>query len=75
MANRKKTAKAPPAVRLGDYLTIGQAAERLGISRSTLRNWDRSGRLIPRRHPLTKFRLYKLEELEQLLRDAEEGLD
>ena len=48
-------------VRLCDYLTVGEAAELLGVSKDTLRRWDRSGKLAARRHPVTEFRLYRKE--------------
>jgi excisionase family DNA binding protein len=52
---------------LADYLTVGQAAERLGVSRSTLRNWDKTGKLKPYRHPVNRYRLYLRADLEKLL--------
>lgn len=52
---------------LADYLTVGEAAEQLGVSRSTLRNWDKAGKLKPYRHPVNGYRLYLREELERLL--------
>ncbi len=55
---------------LGDYLTVGEAASTLGVSRSTLRNWDKKGRLKPYRHPLNGYRLYNRNELDALLREV-----
>jgi len=52
---------------LADYLTVGEAAEQLGVSRSTLRNWDKAGKLRPYRHPVNGYRLYIRDELERLL--------
>ena len=49
-------------------LTIKEAAELLGVDKTTLRRWDKAGKLTPYRHPLNRYRLYKKEELEQLLR-------
>ncbi len=40
------------------HLTIGEAASLLGVSVSTLRNWDRQGKLTPRRHPINGYRVY-----------------
>lgn len=54
--------------KLGDYLTVSEAAAVLGVSTSTLRNWDRVGKLKARRHPINDYRLYRREELEELLR-------
>jgi excisionase family DNA binding protein len=51
---------------LSDYVTIKQASELLGVSPSTLRNWDRSGKVKAWRHPLNGYRLYGREQLEAL---------
>ncbi len=58
LANRSK---------LRDYLTVTEAAKFVGVSPSTLRNWDRRGKLRPRRHPVNGYRLYTRHELERLL--------
>lgn len=52
---------------LADYVTIKQASELLGVSPSTLRNWDRSGKVKAWRHPLNGYRLYRRQQLEALL--------
>jgi MerR family copper efflux transcriptional regulator len=51
-----------------DYLTIKGAADFLGVTPTTLRNWDRQRKLVPVRHPLNGYRLYKKADLEELLR-------
>lgn len=51
-----------------NYLTIKQASELLGVDKTTLRRWDKAGKLKPYRHPMNKYRLYKKEELENLLK-------
>jgi len=55
---------------LGDYLTVGEAAATLGVSRSTLRNWDKTGKLKPYRHPVNGYRLYNGNELKTLLQEV-----
>jgi site-specific DNA-methyltransferase (adenine-specific) len=52
---------------LEHYLTVKAAAQLLGISPETLRNWDQSGKLKAVRHPLNGYRLYRPERLEALL--------
>ena len=52
---------------LDDFLTVREAARYLGVSPSTLRNWDRCGKLVARRHPINRYRLYGRKELEDLL--------
>src|SRR3954471_11048696 len=54
-----------------DCLTVGEAASFLGVSTATLRNWDRSGKLRPRRHPQNGYRIYLHEDLEAVLRSAD----
>jgi len=54
--------------RLNDYLTVVEAAKVLGVSKDTLRRWDKKGKLTARRHPVTRYRLYLKKELENLLR-------
>ena len=54
-----------------DFLTISEAADFLGVSTATLRNWDRAGKLKPRRHPHNGYRIYLHEDLEAVLRSAE----
>lgn len=53
-----------------DMLRVGEAASFLGVSRETLRNWDKSGRLKPARHPITGYRYYQLAKLEEFLNQA-----
>jgi DNA (cytosine-5)-methyltransferase 1 len=52
-----------------DYLTIQQAAIFLGVAPNTLRNWERAKKIIAYRNPLNHYRLYKKEDLEQLLKN------
>jgi len=47
----------------GDYPTIKEAAALQGVSPSTLRNWDRVGKIKAIRHPVKGYRLYRKENL------------
>jgi DNA (cytosine-5)-methyltransferase 1 len=49
------------------YITIKQAANILGVSTLTLRNWDRRGKLTAFRHPLNNYRVYKRSDIEALI--------
>jgi len=53
------------------YLTIKEAAEILGVTPLTLRNWDKSGKLKAYRNPINNYRLYKIEDIELFLRKIE----
>lgn len=57
----------PVSPNFAEYLTIGEAAELLGVSVETLRRWDRAEKLKPVRHPINRYRLYGREQLLSLL--------
>ena len=57
--------------KLGAYLTIKEAAEFLGVSANTLRNWGRDGKVPMHRNPVNGYRLFKKSDLEKLLQQAE----
>ena len=52
---------------LRDYMQIAEAARFLGVSPGTLRNWDRAGKVVARRHPINGYRLYRKNDLASLL--------
>ncbi len=55
------------------YFSIKEAADILGVSPLTLRNWDRSGKFPANRHPMNNYRVYKLSALERVISDIEGG--
>lgn len=57
------------------YFSIKEAAEILGVSPLTLRNWDKSGKFKAHRHPMNNYRVYKLSALEKIIEDIEVGSD
>jgi excisionase family DNA binding protein len=59
--------------RLDGYLRIKEAAEYLGVSPNTLRNWGRCEKIAEHRHPLNNYRLYKKTDLDRLLRKTEKS--
>lgn len=50
----------------GKYLRIAEAAKYLGVSTSTLRNWEDAGMISPARTP-TNARRYTREQLDAIL--------
>ena len=52
---------------LAQFLKVKQASRLLGVSVSTLRNWDRQGKLRPVRNPMNGYRLYQRDDLEKIL--------
>ena len=49
------------------YITIKDAATILNVTKLTLRNWDKSGKLKAHRHPFNNYRVYKVEDLEKVI--------
>jgi MerR family copper efflux transcriptional regulator len=57
--------------KLRDYLRISEAADYLGVSPNTLRNWERAGKIAAHRHPMNRYRLFRQQDLDSLLRQVE----
>ncbi len=53
------------------YINIKDAAKILGVSPLTLRNWDNSGKFPAGRHPISNYRVYRVEDLEAILIEIE----
>jgi DNA (cytosine-5)-methyltransferase 1 len=49
-----------------EYLTLSEASELIGKSKETLRRWDREGKLLAVREPMSNYRVYRREEVENL---------
>lgn len=54
--------------RLDAFFTVKDAAEFLGVSENTVRNWGRDAVIPEYRHPVNNYRLFKRADLERLLR-------
>ena len=59
--------------KLRDYLRISDAAEYLGVSTSTLRNWEKAGKVVAYRHPVNDYRLFRREDLDALLQQTRQS--
>jgi len=55
------------------YINIKEASEILGVSKLTLRNWDKDGKLVAKRHPINNYRVYLAEDLEKIIKQIESG--
>jgi DNA-binding transcriptional MerR regulator len=55
------------------YFSVKEAAEILGVTPLTMRNWDKSGKFPAQRHPMNNYRVYKLSALERIIEDIEGG--
>ena len=55
------------------FLNVNEVAKLLGVTPLTIRNWDQKGKLIAYRHPMNNYRLYKVEDVEDLLKDIDDS--
>lgn len=46
-----------------NFVSLGEAADYLGVSRNTLRNWDQNGKLVASRNPKNGYRRYDMNSL------------
>ncbi len=60
--------------KLDEYLRIKDAAEYLGVCQNTLRNWEAAGKIRILRHPVNNYRLFKISDLDKLLKSTEQSV-
>ncbi len=53
------------------FMTVREVARVLGVTPLTVRNWDQRGKLVAYRNPVNNYRLYKIEDIEVLLKQIE----
>ncbi|UFH31637.1 DNA (cytosine-5-)-methyltransferase [Chryseobacterium sp. C-71] len=49
-----------------EFLSLAETAELLGKNKETLRRWDREGKLVAIREPLSNYRFYKRADVEKM---------
>lgn len=60
---------------MNEYLTLSEAADLLGKSKETLRRWDREGKLLATREPMSNYRVYKKDQVLSLFPDFTESIN
>ena len=55
------------------YLFVQEVARLLGVTPLTIRNWDARGKLVAYRNPLNNYRMYKVEDVEAIIRRIEQS--
>ena len=55
------------------FINIKEASAMLGVSKLTLRNWDRDGKLVAHRHPMNNYRVYFKQDLDKIIQKIESG--
>jgi len=53
------------------YLMVQEVARVMGVTPLTVRNWDTKGKLVAYRNPVNNYRMYKVEDIETLIRQIE----
>ena len=53
------------------FVRVKEAAALLGVSPNTVRAWGADGRVPEYRHPVNNYRLYKLADIDRILRKLE----
>jgi DNA (cytosine-5)-methyltransferase 1 len=51
---------------MSEYLSLAETARLLGKNKETLRRWDREGKLLAVREPMSNYRVYRRSEVETL---------
>ena len=51
-------------------ISLNEASQMLGVSKETLRNWDRAGKLKSKRNPANNYRTYALDDVLRLKEDS-----
>ena len=59
--------------KLDEYVRIAEAAAYLGVCCNTLRNWGRAGQIPEYRHPVNSYRLFKVRDLDKLLKKTDQS--
>jgi DNA (cytosine-5)-methyltransferase 1 len=54
---------------MNKYLSLSEASDIIGKSKETLRRWDREGILTAVREPVSNYRVYRREDIQNLLGD------
>ena len=55
------------------YLTVKEVSRLLGVTPLTVRNWDQRGKLMAYRNPMNNYRLYKVEDVENLMKEIDQS--
>lgn len=54
---------------MNEYLSLSEVADLLGKTKETLRRWDREGKLVAVREPISNYRVYRKSDVELLFAD------
>jgi len=58
-----------------NYISLSETSKLIGKSKETLRRWDREGKLIAVREPISNYRVYRKEDIRELMGELFESHD
>ena len=56
-----------------NFISIKDASKKLGVTKLTLRNWDKQGKLVAFRHPMNNYRVYEKDDIEKIINQIKSG--
>lgn len=56
-----------------DYYTMKDIIKVVGVCKNTIINWEKAGRIKVRRDPLFNYRVWNLEEIQELKKLKKQG--
>ena len=51
---------------MNEYMTLAETSEYIGKSKETLRRWDKEGKLLAVREPMSNYRVYRKSDIDTL---------
>lgn len=51
------------------YFTVSEVAQEVGVTPTTIRRWDKSGKFKSSRHPINNYRVYTADQVSNLVND------
>lgn len=55
---------------ISSYIKIGEVAKRCCVTPQTIRKWEADGKIKSERHPISKARYYKPEDVQRLVKEV-----
>ncbi|WP_096433711.1 MerR family transcriptional regulator [Labilibaculum antarcticum] len=52
---------------MGEYITLSNTSKLIGTSKETLRRWDREGKLIAVKEPISNCRVYRKRDMQEFM--------
>ena len=56
---------------MNEYMTLSETSEYIGKSKETLRRWDKEGKLLAVREPMSNYRVYRKSEIDTLFAEGQ----